>query len=180
MDKRKGLTRCWALLATALLAAGCGQPANAPAVGTSMAEDDGGDSFGICRMLTAAQVASVLHGSDGGTVTSDGGSLIEGVDSYQCSYTAVHGTDMDLLTVIVTVAPSDELFEQIRVTGFAFDDDDAIAVGDRGWKKDDSPDEFEVVANKGRSVLRIGLMATDARGKAGQMVALAQAVAAKL
>ncbi|MBM5812973.1 MAG: hypothetical protein FJ191_13595 [Gammaproteobacteria bacterium] len=165
-----------------LLTAGCGQQADSPATTAAapQAEDAGGDSFGICRMLSTAQVASVLPDSDDGMVASDGGSLIEGVDSYQCSYTAIHGTDLGLLTVIVTVAPNDELFEKIRVTGFAFDDDDAVAVGDSAWKKDDSADEFEVVANKGRSVLRLGLMSADARSKADQMLDLARVVAGKL
>lgn len=171
------------LVAAALLLAGCGGPAEAPSAPTAsapVAEDDDGDSFGICRMLTAEQVASVLPGSDDGMVASAGGSLIEGVDSYQCSYTAVHGTDMGLLTVIVTVAPNDELYEKIRVTGFAFDDDDAVAVGDSAWKKDDSADEFEVVVNKGRSVLRLGLMSADARSRSEQMLALARVVAGKM
>jgi hypothetical protein len=167
--------------ALALLLAACGGQTGSEPATTAGAPDSGdGDSFGICRMLTAEQVTSVLPGHDGGSVTSAGGSLIEGVDSYQCSYSAVHGTDLGLLTVIVTVAPDDALFEQIKVSGFAFDDDDAVAVGDSAWKKDDSADDFEVVANKGRSVLRIGLMSTGARGKSEQMLALARAVAGKL
>jgi hypothetical protein len=55
-----------------------------------------------------------------------------------------------------------------------------VPVGDRGWKKDDSADEFEVVANKGRSVLRINLMAPGARDKAAPLIAMAQAAAAQL
>jgi hypothetical protein len=166
-----------------LLLAGCGQPAGTPSTTTASTpevEEADGDSFGICRMLTAGQVAGVLPGSDRGSATNGGGSLIEGVDSWQCSYVAARDADLDLLTVIVTVAPDDALFEQIKVSGFAFDDDDAVAVGDSGWKNDGSADQFEVVANKGRSVLRISLMAPGAQGKAGQMIALAQAVAAKL
>lgn len=166
-----------------LLLAACGQPSGTPSASTAdapqPAEAQGGDA-GICRMLTAAQVASVLPGSDGGSPSDGGGSLLEGVESRQCSYVASRDAELDLLTVIVTTARDDALFEQIEVTGFAFDDEDAVPVGDRGWKKDDSADEFEVVANKGRSVLRVNLMAPGARDKAAPMIAMAQAVAAEL
>lgn len=178
-----GSSRLLAAALAALLLAACGNQGDSTPTTTASvpeAEDDDGDSFGICRMLSAEQVSSVLPGHDGGSVISAGGSLIEGIDSYQCSYSAVQGTDLGLLAVIVTVAPDDALFEQIKVSGFAFDDDDAVAVGDRAWKKDDSADEFEVVANKGRSVLRIGLMSAGARGKSEQMLALARTVAGKL
>ena len=176
----------WRVLAAALLSAsvlsGCGGGSGpAPATIASEAADDGdGDSFGICRMLTTEQVASVLPGHDGGMVTSAGGSLIEGVDSYQCSYTAMRESDVDLLTVVVTIAPDDALYEQIKPSGFAFDDEDAIDVGNGGWVKDDVPGEFGVVAKKNRAVLRLDLMAGDAQGKSAEMLTLAQAVAAKL
>jgi hypothetical protein len=39
-----------------------------------------------CELLTSEQVTTVLPGHDEGYVAKDGGSLIEGVDSYQCSY----------------------------------------------------------------------------------------------
>lgn len=168
------------LVLSGLLLAGCGDQAQPPAAAPAQDAAQDSDGFGICRMLSAEQVASVLPGGDGGSVTQNGGSLIEGVDSYQCSYTAARDADLDLLTLIVTVAPDDAHFAQIEVSGFAFDEDDAVAVGDSGWKKDDSADEYEIVANKGRSVLRISLMAPGAQGRAGQMLALAQAVAAKL
>ncbi len=176
-----------AVMGLAMLLAGCGQSAETPPPTTASTpavepeeEEDDDDRFGVCRLLTAEQVARVLPGSDGGSVTHGGGSLIEGVDSYQCTYAAARDADVDLLTLIVTVAPDAALFERIEVSGFAFDDDDAVAVGDSGWKRDDSADEFEVVANKGRSVLRIALMAEGAQGKSEPMLALAQAVAAKL
>lgn len=169
-------------LAIVVLAA-CGQQSGTPSTSTAaapeLAEAQGGDA-GICRMLTAEQVASVLPGSDGGSPSDGGGSLLEGVESRQCSYMASREAEFDLLTVIVTTARDDASFEQIELTGFAFDDEDAVPVGDRGWKKDDSADEFEVVANKGRSVLRINLMAPGARDKAAPLIAMAQAVAAQL
>lgn len=174
------LNRVSILVLMGLVLAGCGEQSPPPpaAAGQEAAQDS--DGFGICRMLSAAQVASVLPGSDSGSVTQDGGSLIEGVDSYQCSYTAVRGAEVDLLTLIVTVAADDARFAQIEVSGFAFDEDDAVAVGNSGWKKDDNADEYEIVANKGRSVLRINLMAPGAQGRSEQMLALAQAVAARL
>lgn len=166
-----------------LLLVACGQHSDTPSTSTAAApqpvEPQGGDA-GVCSMLSAEQVASVLPGSDGGSPSDGGGSLIEGVESRQCSYVASRDAELDLLTVIVTTAPDDALFEQIQVTGFAFDDEDAVPVGDRGWKKDDSADEFEVVANKGRSVVRMNLMAPGARDKAATMIAMAQVVAEQL
>lgn len=165
------------LLTTLLLGACGGQPP--PAV-SSTDESADGDRFGICRMLSASQVASVMPGSDEGMVASNGGSLIEGVDTYQCSYTAARDGDVDLLTVIVTVARDDERFAQIEPSGFAFDEEDKVDLGDGGWIKDEQADQFGIVARKGRSVLRMELMASGAQDRSATMIELARAVVDKL
>lgn len=184
MSRSNGRSTALALaMSGLLLLAACGQKSAAPAATAPSVQESveaGGDHDGVCSLLSAAQVASVLPGSDAGDASDGGGSLIDGVESRQCSYMVVRGADLDLLTVMLTVARDDALFEQIKVTGFAFDEEDAVPVGDGGWTKTDGADQFAVVANKGRSVLRVELMAPGARGKADQLVALAQAVAAKL
>ncbi|OGU76341.1 MAG: hypothetical protein A2V93_06340 [Ignavibacteria bacterium RBG_16_34_14] len=64
-----------------------------------------------CELLTAEQVETVLPGSDEGYTTMSGGSLMEGVDSYQCSYT---NDKFDLFTVIVHVAVTGKDFDWIK------------------------------------------------------------------
>jgi hypothetical protein len=182
MDSGSGLRRALAgaFICTVLVACGGGsEPPPVPQAATAEPADDD-DAFGICRLLTAEQVASVLPGSDPGMASSGGGSLIEGVDAHQCAYTAARDGELDLLTLVVTVASTDVLFAQIEPSGSAFDEDDAVAVGDGGWKKDDQSGEFAVVAKQGRSVLRLELLSADAGTRGPQLIELARAVAAKL
>lgn len=173
----------------AVAAAGCGKteppapaagpqavpsaPAGPAAAPTSTA------SLDVCGLLPSDRLAAVIPGHDGGSASGDA-SLLAGVKSLQCNVTAARGNDVDLLTLVVSVASTDALLEQIRPSGSAFDDEDKIAVGDGGWIKRGAGDEVEIVASKGRSVLRLTLLAPAASARADALVALAAAVAARL
>ncbi|MCC6203075.1 MAG: hypothetical protein IT494_08725 [Gammaproteobacteria bacterium] len=134
----------------------------------------------ICHLLTPEQVASVLPDHDGGSVTQAGSSLLAGIDTWQCSYTAQHDEDVDLLTGIVTVAPNDELFKQIEPTGFAYDEDQQVSVGDRGWIDDGEEDDLHVQAVKGRAVIDLELLATGAQTRRDALLQLAREIASQL
>jgi hypothetical protein len=178
-----------AVLAVAMTAAGCGKsdtaaPARGSAVGTSTQAGPAttatpGTGLDICALLPPEQLATVIPGHDGGSASGDA-SLIAGVKSLQCNVTAARGNDVDLLTLVVSVASTDASMEQIRPSDSAFDDEDKVAVGDGGWIKRDAGDEVEVVASKGRSVLRLTLMAPGAAARADAILALAAAVAGRL
>ena len=61
-------------------------------------EDDNLKDIKPCELLTSEKVTTVLPGHDKGYVAKDGGSLIEGVNTYQCSYS---NDNYDLFTVII-------------------------------------------------------------------------------
>jgi hypothetical protein len=176
-------------LVVAVAAAGCGKTEPpAPAAGPQAvpsapagpaAAPPSTASLDVCGLLPRDQLASVIPGHDGGSASGDA-SLLAGVKSLQCNVTAARGNDVDLLTLVVSVASTDALMEQIRPSGSAFDDQDKVAVGDGGWIKRGAGDEVEIVASKGRSVLRLTLLAPGASARADAMVALAAAVAARL
>jgi hypothetical protein len=173
-----------AFLAVTLLG-GCGGDPDDSASGPTAAsptgqESEAADDFGICRLLTAEQVATVIPEHDGGTVASAGGSLIDGVDTYQCSYSAQRNDDFQIFTVIVTVAPTDELFEKIKPSGFAYGDDQAVDIGDGGWVSDDQDGDVHVKAMKGRKVVDLELLASDAKSRRDQIIALTRAIAYRL
>lgn len=129
-----------------------------------------------CALLSAEQVATVIPGQTEGYVANAGGSLIAGVDSYQCSYSDPAN---NLLTVIVTVAVDDARFAQISPSSSRHEDHQAIAAGDRGWVWGEDAD-WKVQVLKGRSLIDLELMAPDARQKSEALVALARAIAQRL
>lgn len=172
------LQRLLVLCFSVMLLSACG---NSEQTETAASADDAdSDPFGICRMLTGDQVSSVLPGHDGGIVAHSGGSLIEGIDAYQCSYSATDGADFQLLTVIVNIASTDALYKDIKPTDWAHQGDQAIEVGDGGWVYGHSDDEVKVKVKKGRAVLDLELMTANAKDRSSQMVELAKVVAAKL
>lgn len=171
-------------LALALAVSACGGGSDAegtsegPAASTS-AEPAGG--LAPCSLLTDEQVDSVLPGHDEGFVAKSGGSLIEGVDSYQCSYSNEAG---DLFTVIVHVAADDARFEEIEpdastarmVHADAFRE---VSVGDRAWLSGE-PDDLKLTAVSGHRVIELELLAEGAGEKGDALAELGAAVAAKL
>jgi hypothetical protein len=129
-----------------------------------------------CRLLTGEQVARVLPDHDDGFVAKQGGSLIEGVDAYQCSYSNPPG---DLLTVILNVAVDTERFEKIKPSGFAMGSDaKELEVADGGWLRGEA-DDMKVTVLKDLTVIDLELLAADAGQKTEALVELARQVASK-
>ena len=128
-----------------------------------------------CKLLTKEQVATVLPNHDGGSVAHAGPSLIPGVSAYQCSYL---NPDMGLFTVILNVAVDQERFADIKPS-FSMTTVTKVPVADGGWMRGDS-DDFKLTAAKGLTVIDLELMAPGADKKSAALVALGQAVAAKL
>jgi hypothetical protein len=145
--------------------------------------EDAGDGLAVCELLTDAEVAEVLPDHDGGIVTADGGSLIEGVDTWQCSYTArgANAADFDLLTVIVTVASTVELFAEVQPTAGVKRDIYAnfteIQAGDGGFSYGE-PDDTMVDLWQGTTLVSLELASDDAAAHADRLVTLASAVLA--
>jgi hypothetical protein len=128
-----------------------------------------------CKLLSKAQVETVLPGNDGGEIAHSGGSLIAGVDAYQCSYTS---KDIHIFTVIVNVAVDDRRFDEIK-PHFMSGEATKVPVGDGGWLRGE-PDDMKLTAVKGRSMLDLELLSPDAGKKGSTLVTLAQAAIAHL
>ncbi len=167
------------MLAVAL--PGCGGEGKGVSVEQASAavENAGDSSVDICALLNSDQVSKILPGHDGGEVEHSGGSLLKGVDAYQCSYTAIAGNDIRLLTVVLNVASTDELFAEIRPTGFAFEKEDAISLGDGGWSRGDQGD-WKITVMKGRTLIDLELMAPTAQEQSGQLLELARSVVERI
>jgi hypothetical protein len=139
-------------------------------------DSGGGGAVQPCQLLGAEQVATVLPGHDEGFVAKEGGSLIDGVDAYQCSYS---NPDGDLLTVILNVAVDGERFEKIKPSGFAMGSGARkLDVADGGWLRGEE-DDMKATVLKGHTVIDLELLASDAGQRKDALVDLARAVAAK-
>ena len=180
----KGLQALAPPVLVAVLLAGCrggsgsGAATDAGARSASTAASEAAGSAGIkpCELLSKAQVATVLPEPDDGFQAHAGGSLIKGVDAYQCSYS---NPAMNILTVILNVAAEDERFEDIKPGSVIREGSRKVDVGDGGWLRSED-DDMKLTAVKGRTVIDLELMAPKARDKADALVELARAVAAKL
>lgn len=129
-----------------------------------------------CRLLTADQVSTVLPGHDDGTVAHAGGSLIAGVDAYQCSYS---DSASNLLTVVVNRAVDDARFERIKPVHRGESGVQKVGVADGGWTWGDG-DDWRAQVVRGRAVIDVELLAPDAKQKRDQLVGIAGVVAARL
>jgi hypothetical protein len=129
-----------------------------------------------CELLTDEQVATVLPNHEPGDVDHAGPSLIDGINAYQCSYL---DEEVNMLTVVVNVASTDELFAEIKPTMWGDNDAQKISVGDGGWIRGED-DDMKVTVMKGRAVLDLELMAPGAKGKSAALVELAKAAAAHM
>jgi hypothetical protein len=132
-----------------------------------------------CALLDGEQVTSVLPGHDGGSIIQQGGSLLQGVDAFQCSWMAIAGDDVRLLTLILNVASTDALFEQIRPSGFAREDDAPVTLGDGGWSGGE-PDRWKVTVMKGRTLIDLELSVPAADRQSARLVELAGSIAEEL
>ncbi len=179
-ERRRRRTRDWhcgpcaAVLMAAILAAGCGDGEQAGRADAPSAAEDRGP----CALLSAAEVATVLPGHDGGSVAANGGSLIEGVDSYQCSYTHVEGADVRLFTLIVHEAVNDAAFQQVRPGESVHADDQAVDAGDDAWVYG-TADDLKLRMLQGRRIVELNLMLPDAASRQGALIELARVLAAR-
>lgn len=127
-----------------------------------------------CELLTGEEVETVLPGHDEGFTAHSGGSLMEGVDSYQCSYT---NEKMDLFTVIVHVAADKEKFSWIKPESSSSGTE--LKIGDGGWL-DSEKDELKLEASKGLKVIELNLMAPNAPEKTDALIKVASALLDKI
>ena len=128
-----------------------------------------------CKLLSKEQVATVLPNHDGGFVAHAGGSLIKGVDAYQCSYSDPND---HIFTVVVNVAVDDKRFADIKPHFFS-GEATKVPVGEGGWLRGE-PDDMKLTAVKGRAVLDLELLSPTAKQKEQALVALAKAAIAHL
>lgn len=129
-----------------------------------------------CKILTAAQVATVLPNHDDGMVTDSGDSIMKGVKSYGCSYVS---KDANLMTVVLSIAENEERFSWIKPSEESHRDDRKIDIGDRGWVYGD-PGNLMVEVVQGLAVIDLKLMAPGAQGKSAEMTELARVIAQRL
>jgi hypothetical protein len=127
-------------------------------------------SLDPCKLLTKEQVATVLPNNDGGEIAHAGGSLIAGVDAYQCSYL---DPKANVFSVVVNIAVDDQRFAKVR-PHFASNEATKVPVGEGGWLRGE-PDDMKLTAVKGRTVLDLELLAPTAGQKGPALVVLAQA-----
>ena len=132
-----------------------------------------------CELLTSEQVSTVLPGHDEGYVAHSGGSLIEGVDSYQCSYS---DEGLSLFTVILHVAVDKKRFDEIKLDPSTYRMDKSVRelkIGDGGWLYGE-PDDMKLKAEKGFTVLEFELLAKNAGDKKDKLVELASSIMKKI
>lgn len=168
-------------LVVALLLWACGDGA-APGKGAAAAAEPGaeGNPLGICSILSADQISTVLPGHDGGEVAHSGGSMMEGVESYQCSYTSEQGGEYRVFTLVVSVAANDELMDRIKPSGTLHGADQRAAIADGAFISDHMDDEIGIIVIKGRKKAELDLLAPGAAAMREQMLLLTEAVAARL
>lgn len=169
---------------TILIAALCG--CNTPKEGSGLqatadeaAEPpDSSSTSGIqpCKLLTSAQVSTVLPGHDGGMVAHSGGSLTKGIDAYQCSYV---NRSAGLMTVILNVAQNEELFSWIKPSEGSHREHRKIDIADRAWVYGEE-DDLRIEVVKGLTVLELKLMDKGAQAKSDAMIELARILVEKI
>jgi hypothetical protein len=178
MSKRLRVCWLWVFAANlAIMSSGCSREKESAGIAateasSSQASSASGGSIQPCKLLTAAQVATAIPNPSAGFVANAGGSLIEGVDAYQCSYT---NDAANVLTVILNVAVDDARFEKIKPSPSLHSDHREIGIGDAAWLYGDENDaKVEVV--KGRTIIDLELRAPGATGKSEALMELARLV----
>jgi hypothetical protein len=168
------------LILLGIVLAGCGSDSDVPSAnGAAVAAEDT-DSFGICRMLTDEQVTTVLAGHDGGEVTHSGGSMMDGVDSYQCSYTSEANDQYSVLALVVSVASNPELLAKLRPSDFLYSEDNRPEIADGAFVNDKMDGELGVTVIKGLHKIDLDLSSEDAHSRKQALLELAASVAGKL
>jgi len=167
----------------AVVAAGCvggdrSKATNDGEAPDAAASSPGGEAMSLdpCAFLSNEQVATVLPGHDGGIVARSGGSLIEGIDAYQCSYSA---RGADSLVVIFNLAVDDERFAELRPSSLAIEGARTLEIADGGWLRGEG-DHVRITFLKGRTRIDLRLMVAGAEGSADALVELGHAIAAQV
>ncbi|MEJ2151390.1 MAG: hypothetical protein P8Y29_00220 [Gemmatimonadota bacterium] len=167
------------VISTMVLACGGGEETPSVAISTTNSNGEASraaETIAPCDLLTAEEVATVLAGPDEGMAVKTGGSMIEGVDASQCSYSNANN---DLLTVIVHVATDNARFSEIeprRPMSQLYDEVREIEVGDGGWLYGD-PTEMKLTASQGDAVIALELMAADAGESGDALIELGNTIA---
>lgn len=141
---------------------------------TASSPGEGGAGLKPCELLSPDQVASVLPNHDGGLQVKAGGSLIDGVDAYQCSYSS---GDADMLTVILNVAVDEERFGKIKPSSLGMSEAREVEIADAGWVRSDA-DDIKVTAIAGYARIDLELMISGAEAKTDALIELTRQVAA--
>ncbi len=183
MVMRMRSLRFWIGMAVPIfLLCGCGSGSESAKTAGSQAgaaESDDPRAPGImqpCGLLTAEQVSTVLPGHDAGTPKLSGGSLMKGIEAYQCSYS---NKSMDMMTVVLNIANDDESFSWINPGEGLHRNHRKIEIGDRGWAYgEDNNLKIEVV--KGRAIINLELISPGARSKSDALIELARIVAGRV
>jgi hypothetical protein len=129
-----------------------------------------------CKILTPAQVSTVLPNHDDGMVTDSGDSIMKGVKSYGCSYVSKNA---NLMTVVLSIAENQERFSWIKPSEGSHRNDRKIDIGDRGWVSGD-PNELKIEVVQGLTVIDLKLMAPGAQKKSAEMIELSRVIAQQL
>jgi hypothetical protein len=130
-----------------------------------------------CKLLTDAQVRTVLPDLADSSDMSTGNALVKTIQSYQCSHVSTNAAGM--LIVIINSATNAESFSSLKESNKPPDDAKKVDIADGGWvyPKDNG---LEVLVLKGRAVIHLDLDAKDAAQKSQELVELARIVAAKV
>ena len=140
------------------------------------ATEAGGGGLRPCELAPQPLVQAVLPEADAGSTQQAGGSLIQGIDSYQCSFVNRSG---DLLTVIVHVAQGAELFKELAIGSAVRDSYRRVDIGDEGWVQS-SADEIKLKAVKKLQRIELNLLAARAAAREKPLIDLTRAIAQRL
>ena len=167
----------WLIVAAATMAAfGAGES------GALKASEEAGGAQGraprieVCKLLSDAQVKSVVPDLAGSMVTSNGESLMKTVEAYECAHV---NTSAEGLNVIVNIAADAASFDKIKGSTSQYGAAKKLDIGDASWlyPKDGG---LYVTVHKGRAVIDLQLTTKDAAKKGATLTELARAVAAKV
>ena len=130
----------------------------------------------VCKLLSDAQVKSVVPDLAGSMVTSNGESLMKTVEAYECAHV---NTSAEGLNVIVNIAADAASFDKIKGSTSQYGAAKKLDIGDASWlyPKDGG---LYVTVHKGRAVIDLQLTTKDAAKKGATLTELARAVAAKV
>ncbi len=137
-------------------------------------KDKSGGDTAPCELLNSEQVESILPGHDEGYSPLSGGSLMDGIDSYQCTYT---NDQSGILLVILHIAADKEKLDWIKSHSVSLTKE--INIGDGGWISSDTT-EIKIVATKGLKVIKLQLISSEANKKKDKLIKLASDLLTKL